>query len=183
MTMTPEMTITRQWIKNVIVKYNFCPFARKELEHDSIRYRVIDSASFDAVQAATREECRHLDDHPDTATTLLLLTHGFDDFSVYLDLVETIQRRVIDPQYEGEYQLASFHPDYCFADSDETDAANYTNRAPYPTLHLIREDSISAALENYPDAEQIPQKNITLTRRKGKIKMAELLADCHNTSS
>ncbi|MFT4926776.1 MAG: hypothetical protein ACI8WB_002875 [Phenylobacterium sp.] len=174
---------TRQWISTVIVKYNFCPFARKELEADTIRYEVVDTPSFNEVVQSVTEQCIWLDNHPDTATTLLMLANGFDDFGVYLDIVDMAQAQVIDPQYQGIYQLASFHPDYCFGDSDEDDAANYTNRAPYPTIHLIREADITLALEDYPAPEQIPQNNIDLARRKGQAKLAALLAACLRHSS
>ncbi len=174
---------TRRWIETVIVKYNFCPFARKELERHSIRYSISDSVSFKAITAMVLEECIHLDNNPDTATTLLIIPEGCDDFECYLDLVDSIQSKIIDRRYEGIYQLASFHPQYCFADSDEEDAANYTNRAPYPTIHLIREADITQALADYPQPEQIPEKNIALTRRKGKQQMAALLAACLHSSN
>lgn len=174
---------TRQWIDTVIVKYNFCPFARKELQANTIAYRVIDSTSFTAIADRLYQECLYLDNHPDTATTLLILADGFADFDHYLDLVDCVQSQIIDPQYEGIYQLASFHPDYCFADSDIDDAANYTNRAPYPTIHLLREADISQALEGYPDPEQIPERNIALARRKGKQTLAQLLVACRQDQS
>ena len=79
--------------------------------------------------------------------------------------------------YEGVYQLASFHPDYCFADSDEDDPANYTNRSPYPMLHLIREASIERALASYKNPENIPETNIKLARELGLDKMQSLLKD------
>lgn len=169
---------TEQWINTVIIKYNFCPFARKEMNENSIRYVVKPSSSIDHIIDATLQECQYLDATPQTATTLVILPQGFDNFERYLDLIELVQSQIIDPDYQGIYQLASFHPLYCFADSDPQDAANYTNRSPYPTLHLIRESSISAALADYPDSEQIPQRNIALARRKGQDNMAQLLAQC-----
>jgi hypothetical protein len=82
--------------------------------------------------------------------------------------------------YEGIYQLASFHPQYCFAEADSQDAANYTNRSPYPMLHLIRERSIESALQHFPHPESIPERNIQLTRQLGLAKMQALLAACIN---
>lgn len=169
---------TALWVKNVIVKYNICPFARPELDNNSIRYIVLDQTRIDPLLDAIEAECRYLDTHPKVATTLVMLAKGFDDFNDYLDLLDLTQQSVIDPQYEGTYQLASFHPDYCFADSNEDDPSNYTNRAPYPTIHLIREASITVALEEYDEPESIPERNIAFARRKGAKKMAQLLAQC-----
>ena len=90
---------------------------------------------------------------------------------------------LIEQDYEGIYQLASFHPEYCFAGEDETDAANYTNRSPYPMLHLIREASLEKALQNYPDAELIPERNIALARSKGLAEMKHLLERCLQPSA
>lgn len=174
---------TRQWVETVIVKYNFCPFARKELESGTINYVVSDSARIDDVIELTLAHCKNLDDNPQVATSLLILPQEYDDFDRYLDLVDVLQSQIIDPDYEGIYQLASFHPDYCFADSDKNDAANYTNRSPFPTVHLIREGDITKALETYPDPHAIPDRNMALARRKGSQKMAELLAACHKPTT
>ncbi|MCJ8273781.1 MAG: DUF1415 domain-containing protein [Psychrosphaera sp.] len=188
---------TKKWLETVIVKYNFCPFARKELENDTIRYSVSELTSFDDLVELALTQCRFLDDHPQTATTLMILPNGFDNFDRYLDLVDLIQSQVIastfteeSPEgnnaegksYEGIYQLASFHPDYCFADAGKDDAANYTNRAPFAMVHFLREDDLTEALADYPDPQSIPDRNIMLTRRKGSKKMAQLLADCHITT-
>jgi hypothetical protein len=183
------ITATKKWLETVIVKYNFCPFARKELENDTIRYSVSELTSFDDLVELALTQCQFLDEHPQTATTLMILPLGFANFDHYLDLVDLIQSQVIETtfaeegtegkSYEGTYQLASFHPNYCFADSDKDEAANYTNRAPYAMVHFLREDDLTEALANYPDPESIPDKNILLARRKGSKKMAQLLADCH----
>jgi hypothetical protein len=180
---------TKKWLETIIVKYNFCPFARKELDNDTIRYCVSELTSFDDLIELALTECKFLDEHPQTATTLMILPKGFDNFDRYLDLVDLIQSQVIEStlneqnvegkSYEGIYQVASFHPDYCFADSDKDDAANYTNRSPCPVVHFLREDDLSEALKGYPDPESIPDRNITFARRKGSKKMALLLADCH----
>lgn len=100
---------------------------------------------------------------------------SFDDF---LDAVEIGDELMLAQGYEGVYQLASFHPDYCFEGSDEEDAANYTNRSPYPMLHLIREASIEKALAHYPkDPDLIPETNVKLARKLGLQKMQTLLAE------
>ncbi|MFT5163031.1 MAG: hypothetical protein ACI9FJ_001612, partial [Alteromonadaceae bacterium] len=115
-TSTPAIIGAMQrWIETVIVKYNFCPFARKEVEQNSIAYHIVDSGSYTQVTEQVLEQCHLLDNDPAIATTLVILINGFDDFDNYLGLVDEVQSIVIDPHYEGTYQLASFHPQYCFA--------------------------------------------------------------------
>lgn len=169
----------KKWVAQFIVKYNICPFAKAELQSDTIRYIVLDEQRIDPLLDAIETECQYLDQHPDVATTLVMVTGRFADFDCYLDLVDLTQQSVIDPKYQGVYQLASFHPQYVFADADENDPANFTNRAPYPTLHLIREESITKALSSFGSPEKIYQRNIDFARRKGAKKMAQWLAETY----
>ncbi|MDH5711889.1 MAG: DUF1415 domain-containing protein, partial [Gammaproteobacteria bacterium] len=113
-----------------------------------------------------------------TETTLLVFAEGFKDFGDYLDLVELAQDLLADQGYEGIYQIASFHPDYCFADAELDDAANYTNRSPYPMLHLIREASMEKALAHYPEPEKIPERNVEYARELGLEEMQRQLEAC-----
>ncbi|QTH70788.1 DUF1415 domain-containing protein [Pseudoalteromonas xiamenensis] len=168
----------KNWVSSVIVKYNFCPFARKEVENNTIHYELSDALTIEDAVLAMIESCIALDSHPERETTLLIFNNGFHDFDAFLDLVDLANALLAAQGYEGKYQIANFHPDYVFADSDENDPANYTNRAPYPTLHLIREDSMAQALATYDDSEQIPENNIRLARRKGEAFWQQLLSSC-----
>tara|TARA_B110000196_G_scaffold202846_1_gene173759 strand:- start:370 stop:708 length:339 start_codon:yes stop_codon:yes gene_type:complete len=112
-----------------------------------------------------------------------MFDNGFSDFEDFLDLVDLANALLVAQGFEGKYQIANFHPDYVFADSDETDAANYTNRAPFPTLHLIREASMSEALDSYNEPESIPEHNINLARRKGIDFWQQLLEGCKKPSA
>ena len=124
------------------------------------------------------EELQFLDNQADIETTFLIFPEGFANFEAYLDLVEWAEELVEDLDYEGIYQIASFHPEYCFEGAAENDPANYTNRSPYPMLHILREDSITSALEHFPDAEGIPQRNIDFAQSKGLKYMQLLRAAC-----
>ncbi|KZN52559.1 DUF1415 domain-containing protein [Pseudoalteromonas luteoviolacea] len=168
----------KNWVSNVIVKYNFCPFARKEVEQNAIHYCISEAMSHDDAVMDMLEQCFELNQNQDRETTLLVFSNGFSDFNAFLDLVDLANAMLCAQGFEGTYQIANFHPDYVFADSDEDDPANYTNRAPYPTLHLIREDSMAEALEMYDDPESIPDNNIRLARRKGEAFWQQLLASC-----
>lgn len=174
---------TECWVKSVIIECNFCPFAKRELEKGSIRYSVIQHKALEDCLQSVIKECVHLDSNASTETTLLIFPNAFTGFDDYLQLVDIAEKLIAQQAYEGVYQLASFHPDYVFADSSPDDAANYTNRSPYPMLHLIRETSIEKALEHYPDSEHIPEKNIEVARSLGLDTMKAKLEACYHISS
>lgn len=173
---------TQTWLNSFIIAFNICPFARREQQRNSIRYRVAHQENLEQALQTLIEECAYLDLHAETETTLLIFPTQFEDFENYLDMLEIAERLLIAQHYEGIYQLASFHPDYHFeTDSDDgDDPANYTNRSPYPMLHIIRETSIERAVASYPDPENIPNRNIKLTRELGREKLKSLLAACYS---
>lgn len=169
---------TENWVRQVIMKYNLCPFARQEVERGSIRYVVVDEPQPAAVLEALMVELHLLDEQPEVETTLVIIPQGFEGFYPYLDLVDLADALLCEQGYEGRYQLASFHPDYCFEGEPQDDAANYTNRSPYPTLHIIREASMEQALAKYDQPESIPERNIEFARRRGSDFFVQLLAQC-----
>ncbi|TEW55383.1 DUF1415 domain-containing protein [Psychromonas sp. RZ22] len=169
---------TQLWVKNVIVKYNICPFAKRELDRGSIRYCDEDRTEIEDVLDRLTEECKYLDSHPETETTLLILSEACSDFEHFLDLIYLSNHLLQMSQYEGVYQLAHFHPDYCFEGDAEDAASNYSNRSPYPTLHIIRESSMERAIAAHPDVDSIPNRNITFMNKKGSPFFADLLASC-----
>ena len=124
--MTDDTTIisqTKCWIKSVIVGLNFCPFAKREIEQGSIHYQVSHATKIEQALHSLVNECRRLDEKPDIETTLLIFGGAFQEFDDYLDMLELANRLLIEQGYEGIYQLASFHPDYCFEGEDVADAA------------------------------------------------------------
>ncbi|MBS2035153.1 DUF1415 domain-containing protein [bacterium] len=166
---------TRAWIEKVVVGCNFCPFAARELRQGGIRYHVL---SEPIEKQAFLDELERLDQDAGISTTFLILTQPDLTFDDYLLVVQQAQVWLEEADYEGVYQLASFHPDYCFADSVSDDAANFTNRSPHPMLHLLREEAVSAAIDSHGNAESIPANNIRLARQHGLAYMRELLESC-----
>lgn len=144
----------------------------------TIRYVVLPEATLESSLEALVEELRYLDRTEDLETTLVIFPDRFADFEDYLDLVGLAEDLSVEQGYEGVYQIASFHPQYCFAGADENDPANYTNRSPYPMLHLLREDSITKAVDHYIDPEGIPERNIAFAQEKGLKYMQMLRAAC-----
>ncbi|NOR68587.1 MAG: DUF1415 family protein [Methylomarinum sp.] len=187
--MTKDLVVrqTETWLTSFIIKHNICPFARREHERGSIRYSVVESTSTEQCLEAFFAECQRLDRQSEIETTLIIYPNNFNLFEDYLDFLSLAESLLIEQDYEGTYQLASFHPLYCFEGENTMDPANYTNRSPYPMLHLIREASLEQALKSYPNPEQIPERNIELTRKMGLKKVQAILSHAitskHHTSS
>jgi hypothetical protein len=176
--MSAQVKAMQHWVNTVIVKYNFCPFARKEVEENRIHYSISKSTTHDDAVMDMLEQCSQLKSDPARETTLLMFPDGFKLFDDFIDLIDLANTMLRIQGYEGEFQIATFHPEYVFAGCDDHDPANYTNRAPYPTLHLIREASMSVALDNYDDPDSIPENNIKLAHRKGEAFWQQLLSNC-----
>ncbi len=172
------ITQTKKWITDVVLACNFCPFAAKEIKRDTVYYHVETTMDIETCLNAFLAECVRLDNEKNIETSFLIFSNVFKQFDDYLDLVSLVENLLKQQGYEGIYQVAGFHPEYCFAGSPEDDAANYTNRSPYPMLHLLREESIEQALSIYPHPEQIPERNINFARQKGTAYMKMLRDAC-----
>jgi len=175
---------TQCWLKTIIIGLNFCPFANREFQKNSIRYSVVDdnSNNLQSNLHTLASEFQYLDQYDNTQTTLLIFSQSLVEFDDFLELIDFANQILEDLGYLGIYQLAHFHPQYCFADADPDDTSNYTNRSPYPTLHIIREKSLQHAIESHPDITEIPNTNIKLANELGTDKMQFLLDTCKNQS-
>ncbi|MFC0773689.1 DUF1415 domain-containing protein [Terrimonas alba] len=169
---------TKKWIVDVVIACNFCPFAAREIKRNSIHYEVVTETNLKKCLQLFINECQRLDSRTETETSLLIFSKGFFSFDEYLVLLREAEKLLKRKGYEGVYQLASFHPHYRFAAASAGDAANYTNRSPYPMLHLLKEESIEKALQHYPNPEQIPERNIQFAREKGPAYMKMLRDSC-----
>lgn len=170
---------TRTWLETIIIEYSICPFAQRELAQGTIRFFDDSATDLELCLHHLVAECQRLDEDDSIATTLLIYSQYFTHFDDYLDFLELAENLLVAQGYEGVYQLASFHPDYRFDQAPLDDAANYTNRSPFPMLHLLRESSIEEAVNSHPDAEGIPERNIKLTRQLGLAHMQALLTACY----
>lgn len=175
-----EVLKTKQWLNEVIIGLNFCPFAKKEFVSDKIDYYLCEDKEINAAKESVLERCIYLNQNDDLETSLIIFNQGFTDFNQYLDLVDYANDLLLDNHYEGVFQLASFHPDYCFAGEKANDPANYTNRSPLPIIHIIREESLSRVLSVYKNPEQIPEDNIMLARTKGSEYFKNILTKISN---
>lgn len=169
---------TKKWILDVVIGCNLCPFAAREFKRSTIHYQIESSSRPESCLRAFLLECQRLDENPAIETTLLIFPGACQQFDDYLDLVAMAEELLETEGYEGVYQVASFHPDYCFADAAAEDPANYTNRSVYPMLHLLREERLENALANWPDPESIAERNVAFTRKKGLAYMKMLRDSC-----
>ena len=165
------ITEVTAWVREQVVGWNLCPFARRELVNETIRFRVSEAEDEETLLLALAEEIQFLDGHSQVETTLLIhpkTLSCFDDYNEFLGLADAL---LAEMEREGVYQIASFHPHYQFDGTQPDDPENYTNRSPYPLLHLLREESLSDAVDNHPDVQQIPSDNIALMNRMGIEKL------------
>ena len=160
---------TQDWLEKAVIGLNLCPFAKAVHVKRQIRYVVSDATSEDALLADLLHELESLyDADPEQIeTTLLIHPYVLIDFLDYNQFLEIADVAVSELEMDGEIQVASFHPEYQFADSGPHDIENFSNRAPYPTLHLLRETTVAKAVAAFPDAAKIYQRNIETLRRLG----------------
>nr|WP_225314259.1 DUF1415 domain-containing protein [Marinobacter halotolerans] len=171
---------TRQWLEEVVIGLNLCPFARKELVNHRVRFVVSSADSAEALLADLQSELSHLDIHPETETTLLVHPGVLADFDTYNDFLAVGDGLLELLELDGIFQIASFHPDYRFAGTGPDDAENFTNRSPFPMLHLLREASVERAVESHPDPDAIPERNIALMQSLGTAEMRQRLSRIHS---
>lgn len=172
---------TRQWLKEIVIGLNFCPFANQPFIRDQVRYRVVSGIPLRALDQVITEECRYLAQHPETETTLIILADLLQSFTAFNIYIKNAGKLLERKQLIRDYQLAHFHPEYVFAQHTREDAANYTNRSPYPVLHIIRQQSITEALKKMPGHREIPEANIHTAREAGKDFFREFLRSLTGT--
>ena len=161
---------TKKWLLEAVVGLNLCPFAKSVVVKDMVRYRVCASANPADLLALLRDELQHLAEaDPDQLdTTLLIAPNALRDFLDFNDFLADCDDVLLDLELDGVLQVADFHPRYQFGGTDVDDIENFTNRTPYPTLHLLREASINKAVEAYPDAALIFERNIEVLNKLGR---------------
>ena len=169
---------TRAWVDHAVIGLNLCPFAKAVQVKKQVRYVVTEAADAEGLLEVLCEELDRLydADPKDIDTTLLIHPAAMTDFLDYNDFLEIADAAVEDMGYAGVLQVASFHPDYQFAETEADDVTNATNRSPYPTLHLLREDSIDRAVEAFPEAEAIYETNMQTLEKLGADGWAKLQA-------
>jgi hypothetical protein len=158
---------TLKWVKNEVIGLNLCPFAREPYVAGRIRCVVSSADDVEVLRAQLADELRLLRslDAGTTETTLLIHPRVLGDFLEYNDFLDLANQTILDLGFEGEFQIASFHPCYQFEGTEPDDATNRTNRSPYPMLQILREASVEQAVAEYPNVDQISERNMETMRR------------------
>jgi hypothetical protein len=164
-----SLSLTVRWLERAVIGLNLCPFAKSVHVKGQIHYRLSHAIQTQELLAVLKEELQALQATDPTVrdTTLLILPDCFPDFLDFNDFLQAADDVLYALELDGTLQIASFHPKFQFAGTSEDDITNYTNRAPFPVLHLIREDSIARAVEAFPEAEMIYEKNMRTLEELG----------------
>ena len=181
MVMTAEEIIaaTRRWLERSVIGLNLCPFAESVYRGNRVRFRVSEQTSASGLLQDLRSELTglHAADPQHCETVLLIHPLVLADFVEYNDFLDVCEATVAELGLEGELQVASFHPDYRFAGTQSEDIENYTNRSPFPMLHLLREASVERAVAAVPDPQEIYRRNIRTLRDLGHAGWQRLWLD------
>jgi uncharacterized protein len=169
--------ITQRWISSMVIGLNLCPFARRVFEGQFIRYVVTEATDEEALLADLERELKLLVASPiaEVETTLLIHPHALGNFLDYNDFLDAADDLIADLRMEGVIQIASFHPSYWFTGTSPDAVENYTNRSPFPMLHLLREESVSRVAGNAEELDEIPRRNVETLRMMGRGEILEKL--------
>jgi hypothetical protein len=160
---------TERWVERAVIGLNLCPFAKAVQMKKQIHYAVSISTEPEQLLQELQQECAALLAQPcqQRETTLLMAPHCLSDFFDFNGFLARVDAMLAAADWEGVLQVASFHPDYQFAGTAKDDVTNRTNWAPYPTLHILREESIDRAVQAFPEAEEIYEKNMATMEALG----------------
>lgn len=173
------------WVEQFVVGMNFCPFAGAVLRTNRLRMQVSKATDPEQLLEDLLQELQFLStaDPLKWETSLLIHPQVLEDFEDYLDFLEIAEELLVAGNWEGEIQIASFHPDYLFGGEDPASLSHYTNRSLYPMLHLLREDSVEKAIETHPDVEGIPLRNMATLSGKDRDEILKMRQACLNPAS
>ncbi len=177
------VSCTRSWVEAFVVGLNLCPFSKKELVNDRVRFVVTEADKEEDLLKALAQELDLLSTDNAIETTILIhpaVLQKFEDYNQFLSLTDAL---IAEMDFEGVFQVASFHPDYQFGGTQSEDAENYTNRSPYPILHILREESLELAIAHHSAIDQIPVRNIALMNEMGSERLKEMLGETGPSTS
>lgn len=164
-----EIEKTKDWVKNFVIGLNLCPFAAHPFSKNKIRYRLEETKDVEFLVATLMEELQllHRTSPEEIETSLIIHPHVLNNFLDYNDFLAVAENVLQELDLEGVIQVASFHPNYQFANTRADDPTNFVTRSPFPMLHLLREDSVSRAVDTHPNTEEIPLDNMETLRELG----------------
>ena len=155
---------TRHWLEQFVIQYQLCPFAKKPFDEGKIRYRIFSDPDVDALTQCFLEEVYFLAqcDPKEIETSLVVHPRSLESFLDFNDYTGWLEATFLEVEFDQQFQLATFHPHYQFAETDLLDPSNRTNQSPFPMLHILRSESLEQVIDNYGDTSKIPERNIAL---------------------
>lgn len=165
---------TKAWIKEFVIKLQLCPFAHRVFEEDRIRYFVSESSEVKEVLQLFWQELEYLMEEKTELSTSILILPQWKSFEQYLSCYYAAETLLEQTETTNIFQLASFHPNYVFDGVNSRDVSNFTNRSPFPLIHILRTEEVTNAIENFSDVEQIPSRNISLMKKMGRDALEEI---------
>ena len=167
---------SRSWVERFVIGLHLCPFAKRPYDKDQVRFAVCFENEAEAQLMAFWEEIELLIKTPKEkiSNTILIFPNGLGSFENYLDLYYLSENLLIDQNKNDQFQLASFHPDYQFENTKKDDLTNYTNRSPFPFIHILRIKEVAEAIDNYPGIEKVPERNKEKLIEMGKEEIEKL---------
>lgn len=167
--MSSVLQHTKTWVQSFVIGYGLCPFAMRPFQEDRIRYVLVEGSRVEELVEMTFKECLKLQNTTSEVleTTIIVHPNLLTDFLDYISIVEQMQEDLEQLNLDGIIQLATFHPAYQFAETEVDAPENFTNRSPYPMIHLLRAESVERAIAAHPDTAQIPVENIKMMNRIG----------------
>ncbi len=148
-----------RWIEAAVIGLDLCPFAESVYRRRKIHTVVSESEQVDDLMFELHQEIQRLRNQPEIETSLLIITCQLQDFTDFNAMLDHVDALIGAYHWAGEFQIASFHPCYQFANTQIDDRENWSNRSPYPILHILRETSVALAISHYPEALTIPARN------------------------
>ncbi|MBL4682010.1 MAG: DUF1415 domain-containing protein [Pseudomonadales bacterium] len=171
-----ELVSVKKWLDSFVIDLNLCPFAKSVKEN--IRYTLSEATSEEALLIELQHELLLLDSSSNIETILLVHPKVLQDFGDYNQFLDITDGLLASLDFDEKFQIASFHPEYQFYETLASDVSNYTNRSPFPMLHILRESSMTLAIENHPDVANVPDRNIALLEAWGLDKVRRLRQSC-----
>ena len=173
----PIIEKSSAWVERFVIGLQLCPFAKRPFDKGLLRFEVCFEKNMEAQLVAFWKEIEQLDKVPkeEISNTILVYPNGLHDFEKYLDLYDLAERLLLDQKLNEKFQLASFHPDYQFEGTDKDDVSNYTNRSPFPFIHILRVGEVEEAINSYPNIDEVPARNIRLLEEMGIEKIKDII--------
>ncbi len=176
------ITISKAWIKEFVIRYQLCPFASKVYDNDEILYQHSGSTNLLKQMQSVITTCGQLSDSMQYTTAFVIIPEIIHDFEAFLDLMDRLEWALEELQLNDRFQLAGFHPDYLFENTDNATSGNYTNRSPYPMVHILDVTDVKAAIDSHPDIDSVPADNIKKLENLGVDELAKMLKRFTNAS-